>query len=223
MACTAITTSQLPMLGTLGHCQPLQPAVQGLHLPGLVPVTWPCGFQGPLGPASAPAHTPVRGSQRKRSGESLLSLHLNLPAQASMCSERSSFPSHARPFPSLDWQFSTSPCCHVTLYGTCATVTSGFPFSQGLEGGRRTCPFVHCALTCASLPSATSLPRAGKSVIMCHARLVTGAMGCCRTSLFMRGMQLLLRCLRAAPFCRVTWPYLPVSSSVLRGGLRAEG
>lgn len=59
--------------------------------------------------------------------------HLNLPAPNSTHSERVQHPRQYRPFPRLDWQVYTSPCCHVNLYATCDIVTCGFSLNQEPE------------------------------------------------------------------------------------------
>lgn len=159
----AIATAQLePLLNAAAGCA------------GALPVTGACclttEFPGPprahqvlrvLGLWPAAPCMDLRGRKGCVFGRSLLK-----PPGPRFCELQKCSAAPANPilFPRLDWQVSTSPCCHVNLYCTRATVNSGFCFSQELEGCKRD-------FSLHSSCKAARLSRAGKSVITHHAKL----------------------------------------------------
>ena len=74
-ASATITTPQLPTAGAQGHCQSLQPVMQGLHLWGLVPEDAPAP-----GPVSALACTLISEEEKGMVQSALCSTTQRKPA-----------------------------------------------------------------------------------------------------------------------------------------------
>ena len=85
------------------------------HARGAGPAAWPCDFQALLGPVTVPPTRPCCGFQKKRRGESLPSLHLNLPGDTSVQSGRVPHPCQSCPSLRLNWQAAPSPATMLTF------------------------------------------------------------------------------------------------------------